>query len=70
VGLLSSTQTMLFVGGAVVLAGYVVFILAPAWVAYGRFWERLAASFLTLFVLATLLAIGVVAGLAFIWFTG
>lgn len=61
---------MLFVGGAVVLAGYVVFILAPAWVAYGRFWERLAASFLTLFVLATLLAIGVVAGLAFIWFTG
>ena len=69
-GLLSSTQTMLFVGGAVVLAGYVVFILAPAWVAYGRFWERLAASFLTLFVLATLLAIGVVAGLAFIWFTG
>ena len=30
----------------------------PAWRCYGRLWEKLAASFLTLFILATLLGIG------------
>jgi len=44
-----------------------VFILAPAWTSYGRLWERVAASFLTLFILATLLGIGVVVGLAIVW---
>jgi hypothetical protein len=46
---------------------WAVFILAPAWTSYGRIWERVAASFLTLFILATLLGIGVVIGLAFVW---
>jgi hypothetical protein len=46
---------------------WAVFILAPAWTSYGRIWERLAASFLSLFILATLLGIGVVAGLVFVW---
>jgi len=69
-GFLSSTQTMLIVGGIVVLAGYVLLILAPAWVSYGRLWERLAASFLSLFMLATLLVVGVLIGLAAVWFLG
>lgn len=30
-------------------------------------WERLAASFLTLFILATLIGIGIVLGLAIAW---
>ena len=46
---------------------WAVFILAPAWTSYGRVWERVAASFLTLFILATLLGIGVVVGLAIVW---
>jgi hypothetical protein len=46
---------------------WAVFILAPAWTSYGRLWERVAASFLTLFILATLLGIGVVIGLAVVW---
>lgn len=46
---------------------WAVFILAPAWTSYGRLWERVAASFLTLFILATLLGIGVVVGLAVVW---
>jgi hypothetical protein len=46
---------------------WAVFILAPAWTSYGRLWERVAASFLTLFILATLLGIGVVAGLVIVW---
>lgn len=43
------------------------FILAPAWTSYGRLWERVAAGFLTLFILATLVGIGVVLGLAIAW---
>jgi hypothetical protein len=46
---------------------WAVFILAPAWTSYGRIWERVAASFLTLFILATLLGVGVVVGLAIVW---
>lgn len=57
------------IGAAAALAAmaYAVFILAPAWSSYGRFWERIAASFLTLFILATLLGIGIAIGLAVVW---
>ena len=57
------------IGGAAALAAmaYAVFILAPAWSSYGRWWERVAASFLTLFILATLLGIGIAIGLAIVW---
>jgi hypothetical protein len=52
----------------VVLAGYVAYILVPAWSCYGRIWERLAASVLTLFMLASLLAVGLAIGLSLVWF--
>lgn len=64
---LSTTQITFIAAGAVTFAGYVGFILAPAWTSYGRVWERLAASFLTLFILATLVGIGIVLGLAIAW---
>ena len=41
--------------------------MVPAWRCYGRLWEKLAASFLTLFILATLLGIGAAIGLAVVW---
>jgi hypothetical protein len=37
-------------------------ILAPALGAYGRPWEKLAAGFLSLFVLAALVGIGLALG--------
>jgi hypothetical protein len=46
---------------------YFVFIVAPAWASYGRVWERIAASFLTLFMLATLMMVGIVLGAAVVW---
>ena len=57
------------IGAAAALSAmaYAVFILAPAWTSYGRLWERVAASFLTLFILATLLGVGVAIGLAVVW---
>ena len=65
---LSPTTLVLISAGAVALVGYSVFILAPAWASYGRVWERIAASFLTLFMLATLLAVGTGIGVAIVWF--
>ena len=35
--------------------------------AYGRLWEKAAAGFLTLFILATLLGAGAALGLAIVW---
>jgi hypothetical protein len=63
-----SPETIAIGGSAAACAmAWAVFILAPAWTSYGRLWERVAASFLTLFILATLLGIGVVVGLAIVW---
>jgi hypothetical protein len=65
---LSPTTWALIGAGAVVFVGYTVFIVAPAWASYGRVWERVAASFLTLFMLATLLGVGTGIGFAIVWF--
>jgi len=58
----SVTQIALAAGALGVLTSYLVFIVAPAWSSYGRVWERIAASFLTLFILATLVGLGSAAG--------
>ena len=50
------------------LSAYAAWVLVPAWTAYSRAWERLAAAFLSLYVLLTFAAIGVGIGAAVIWF--
>jgi hypothetical protein len=52
------------------LALYVGLILAPAWTSYSRVWERVAASILSLYVLAVLVGIGVVAALVVVYYWG
>jgi hypothetical protein len=52
------------------LALYAGLILVPAWTAYSRMWERLAATMLSLYVLAVLVGAGVLAALAVIYFWG
>jgi hypothetical protein len=64
---LTTTELALALAAGVVGAGYIAFILVPAWESYGRLWERFAASFLTLFTLATLLGIGSAIGLLIVW---
>ena len=49
---------------------YVGLILIPAWGSYGRVWERLAATFLSLYVLAVLVGIGLAGALAIVYFWG
>ena len=64
---LSTTEIALALSAGVVGAGYIAFILIPAWESYGRLWEKVAAGFLTLFTLATLLGVGSAIGLASVW---
>lgn len=52
------------------LAAYVGLILVPAWSAYSRFWERLAATVLSLYVLVALLGIGVTGALLILYLWG
>lgn len=52
--------------GVISLAAFVGLILVPAVNAFGRWPERLAAGFLSLFVLGGLVTLGVLAGLAWV----
>ena len=54
------------VAGLICLAAFVGLILVPAVSSYGRIWEKTAAGILSLFVLAALVVIGVVLGLAIV----
>lgn len=56
------------IAGVVCLAIFVALILFPALSAYGRFWEKAAAGFLSLFVLAALVIGGVVIGLLVVYY--
>ncbi len=64
---LTTTELSIAVAAGIAGAGYIAFILVPAVAAYGRVWERIAAGFLTLYILGTLLGIGAAVGLAVIW---
>ena len=52
------------------LAAYTGLILVPAWTAYSRLWERLAATLLSLYVLALLVGVGAAGALAIVYFWG
>jgi hypothetical protein len=52
------------------VALYAGLILIPAWTSYTRLWERLAATVLSLYVLAVLVGVGVVGALAAVYFWG
>lgn len=54
--------------GTFVLAAYVAWIVIPAWTSYSKVWERIAATFLSLYVLAALLVIGAAGGAAIAWY--
>ena len=65
---LTTTEVVLALAAGVVGAGYIAFILVPAWESYGRLWEKVAAGFLTGYTLATLLGAGAAIGFAIVWF--
>lgn len=56
------------IAAAICLVVFVSLILSPALSAYGRLWEKAAAGFLSLFVLAALVLGGVVIGLVVVYY--
>ncbi len=62
------TDLVAVCAGVFSLALFAGLILAPAWSSYTRVWERVAASILSLYVLAVLVGIGVFAGLAVVYY--
>jgi hypothetical protein len=57
------TEYYLFgAAGLLSVAAFVGLILVPALGSYGRVWEKLVAGFLSLFVLAALVLVGLVIG--------
>ena len=70
---MSRSQINELVAGASAVIGVAVYaglILRPAWTAYSRLWERLAAAVLSLYVLAVLVGAGVAGALAVVYFWG
>lgn len=62
-------QYLLFgAAGLICLVAFVALIFVPAISSYGRLWEKAAAGFLSLFVLAALVIFGVVIGLALVYY--
>jgi len=67
-----STINELVLGAAGFLgfALYLAYIVIPAWTSYTRVWERLAATVLSLYVLAVLVGVGIGAALAAVYYWG
>ena len=58
------TDVGIAVAALVALVAYAVLVFVPAWTSYGRVWERIAAGFLTLYILATVVLVGAAIGIA------
>jgi len=62
------TYVVAAVCGLLVIGAFVWLIALPAWRSYWTVRDRIAASFLSLFVLLALLTVGVAGGAAVIYF--
>ena len=57
---MSNTSITYFVGacaGVFSFTAYVAFVAVPAWTAYDRVWQRVAAVFLSLYVLIAMIGV-------------
>lgn len=67
-----SNTALTYLIGAVVgvtsLALWSWLILVPAYTAYGRWWQRVAAIVMSIYVLAAMLAAGGLIGAVFLWY--
>ena len=62
-------EYVLFGAAALIsLLAFVCLIFVPAVSSFGRIWEKAAAGFLSLIVLAALLMLGIALGLAFVYY--
>jgi hypothetical protein len=67
----SQINELVAAGAALISLGlFAGLILVPAWSSYSRMWERVAATVLSLYVLAVLVGVGVVGALAAVYLWG
>ncbi|MEX0993327.1 MAG: hypothetical protein WDZ37_04945 [Solirubrobacterales bacterium] len=66
---LTVTYIVVAVAGAIALSLFAIWIFAPAWMSYGRTWERFAAAALSVFILAAFIGTGIATGslVVFYW---
>jgi hypothetical protein len=68
-----SPQSVTYLVGACAgvfgLAAFIGLIVVPAWGSYSTVWQKLGAVFLSLYVLATMVGIGVLAGAAVVYYS-
>ena len=64
---ITATDAAIAAAVAAVAVGYLAFIVAPACASYSRLWEKVAAAFLSTFILAGLLVTGAAIGAALVW---
>jgi hypothetical protein len=62
------TQLVAACAGVLGLAAFVGLVLVPVVSSYQRVWERIVAGLLSLWVLAALVGVGVLAGAAVIYY--
>jgi hypothetical protein len=60
-------RVILIAMAVVGVAAYVGLLLIPAWKSYSRIWERMAAAFLSIYVLAGFLAVGLIGAAGVVW---
>jgi membrane protein YdbS with pleckstrin-like domain len=62
-----SENVWLFGAASVVsLAAFIALVMVPAMSSYGRWTEKIAAGFLSVFILGTLVTMGILAGILYV----
>jgi hypothetical protein len=66
----NQSWTYVAVGSAAVLSlvAWVALVLVPAWTSYSRIWDRLAATVLSVYILAAFVLAGALLGAGFLWY--
>ncbi len=60
-------RVILIAMGVVGVVAYVGLMLIPAWKSYSRIWQRMAAAFLSIYILAGCLALGLAGAAGVVW---
>jgi hypothetical protein len=66
----NDTLTYVIAGGAagISVIAWAILVLVPAWTSYSRVWERIAATVMSVYVLAAFALAGSLLGAAILWY--
>jgi hypothetical protein len=66
----NDTLTYVIAGGAagISVIAWGILVLVPAWTSYSRVWERVAATVMSIYVLAAFALAGSLLGAAILWY--